>query len=311
MAQRWWQEPPPAAGYFVMATGILSIGLHLTDFEVPSVIALMLAAAVWVVLAVDFASRLLWSRERWEAEADTPAALTGVAATTVLGTRLALLGWQATAAALLILAVVLWPVLLHAVLRHWGRALPGAAFLVCVSTQGCAVLAVNLAIVSDRGWLVPVALVFWCFGLALYTAASFRFDIQQIWTGAGDQWVATGALAISTLAASKLVAAHHWTGTPQTTLCALTLALLTLNLIGYAILMAAEIASPRYDIRRWATVFPLGMTAVATISTATTLNIPWLRVVGDCLLLVAIGAWMLTFLALIADRKTFETSPPD
>ncbi|WP_433723976.1 tellurite resistance/C4-dicarboxylate transporter family protein [Nocardia sp. CA-129566] len=308
MAQRWWQELPPVAGSFVMATGIVSVGLHLTGFEAVSWLVFALAAAVWVLLAVDFGTRLLWHRQQWEAEADTPPALTAVAATTVLGTRLSLVGWQVAACALLAVAAVLWPGLLFAVVRHWNRRMPGAAFLVCVSTQGLAVLAGRLALADVGDWLAWAALVLFGVGLLLYAAALAHFEIRQVWIGAGDQWVATGALAISALAAAELVAAHQWTGLPHQVLRVVALIVLGLNLFGYAILMVAEVIRPRpeYDIRRWATVFPLGMTAVASLAVGTAADMSALRTLGQLLMVVAVGAWVLTLSVLLADRRTFE-----
>ncbi|WP_406381022.1 hypothetical protein [Streptomyces sp. NBC_01618] len=98
----WWVELPPAAGTTVMATGIVSIGLHLVGQEALSRILLVLAAFAWLALAVDFARRLMRDRNRWETEADTPPALNAVAATTILGTWFALLGRLIVAVAALV-----------------------------------------------------------------------------------------------------------------------------------------------------------------------------------------------------------------
>ncbi|MGW1926077.1 hypothetical protein ACWCQ0_43695, partial [Streptomyces massasporeus] len=87
-----WAAWPPVAGAAVMATGILSVGLSLTGFEVVSVVALWLATGLWLLLAIGFAALLVRDRRRWEVTADTPPALTAVAATTVLGVRFELLG---------------------------------------------------------------------------------------------------------------------------------------------------------------------------------------------------------------------------
>ncbi|MFB8002518.1 tellurite resistance/C4-dicarboxylate transporter family protein [Nocardia sp. NPDC056000] len=306
-----WTEMPPAAGAFVIATGILSVGLHLTDFETLSRIALAVAGVVWVLLAVDFATRLLWDHSRWETESDTPPALTAIAATTVLGTRIALLGWHAMAVALLVLAAAVWPVLLVSVLRHWNRRMPGAAFLVCVSTQGLAVLGSTLALAHVADWLMPAALVFFILGLILYAAAFTHFDFTQIWKGAGDQWVAAGAVAISTLAASKLAAWPHWTGNPHNTLRVVTAILLTVTLLAYVVLCVAEIMRyrPGYDVRRWATVFPLGMTAVATLSTGAVLEVPWLHALGKALLAFAIAAWILVAVEWMISTRTGRIAP--
>ncbi|MEV0357885.1 tellurite resistance/C4-dicarboxylate transporter family protein [Nocardia sp. NPDC050697] len=294
MGERWWRELPPAAGSFVMATEIVSTGLHLAGFAVLSWLWFALGAVLWVLLALDFLERLFRERERWRTEADTPPALTAVAATTVLGTRIALQGVSWPAFVLLAVAFAVWPVLLTTVIRHWGARMPGAAFLVCVATQGLAVLGATLG-----GWLVWPALACFGGGLLLYVAAFLHFDIGQVLEGRGDQWVATGALSISALACAKLLVHFPW-------LRPVVLVLLALALLGYTVLMVAEVVRPRpgYDIRRWATVFPLGMTAVACWTAGTAADMPVLRTVGAVLLVVAVGAWLLTFGALLYRRRS-------
>lgn len=289
-----------------MATGIISVGLRLTGHEAASLAALVVAAALWLVLAADFTARLLGDRGRFRAEADTPAALTAVAATTVIGARLSQQGWQTAAAVLLVLAVLLWPGLLFNVLRHWRRRMPGAAFLGCVATQGLSLLAASLADALHQEALARAALVGFCLGLLLYPAALLRFDLREVVGGAGDHWVAGGALSISALAGSKLTASPVWTGSAHTTLRTVTLALLALSLLWYVVLLAAELRHPRphYDIRRWATVFPLGMTATACLSVADPAGISWLRPLGEVLLWIAVAAWLLTFAALITSHLT-------
>ncbi|MDI2127847.1 tellurite resistance/C4-dicarboxylate transporter family protein [Yinghuangia seranimata] len=301
-AAPWWGEIPPASGSIVMATGIVSVGLHLTGHETFSRVLLGLAGAVWVVLAVQFVELLLHDRAGWSTRADSPPALTGVAGTAVLGTRLAVLGWTGVAAALLVVAAAVWPVLLVGVLRHWSRPMPGAAFLVCVATQGLAVLGATLAGLEDATWLMWTALVLFLLGLVLYVEALVRFDFRQVLTGAGDHWIAAGALSISTLAGSKLTASTEWTGTAHQALRTTTLVLLGLALAWYAVLAVCELLRPRlrYDIRRWATVFPLGMTAAASLSTSTAAGVAWLDDLGRALLWVAVIVWALVAYGLAA-----------
>ncbi|MBO0511993.1 tellurite resistance/C4-dicarboxylate transporter family protein [Streptomyces beijiangensis] len=277
-----------------MATGILSVGLHLTRHETLSRGALALAGVLWLLLAADFGVRLLRDRTRWTAEAGTPAALTAVAATTVLGTRLSLLGWQAVAVALLVLSAVVWPVLMWDVTRRWGRRMPGGVFLVCVATQGLVVLAATLAAAESQQWLARVGVVFFCLGLALYVDAFVRFDLGCVRTGAGDQWVAGGALAISALAGAKLLAVVELGAVVHEVLRGATLVVLALDIAWYCVLLWSELRWPRphYDVRRWATVFPMGMTSVATLSVATAAHLPWLTSPGRVLLWVAVAAWL-------------------
>ncbi|GGS24318.1 membrane protein [Streptomyces daghestanicus] len=282
-----------------MATGIVSVGLHLAGHETLSGISLVLGCAAWLGLALNFTVLLLRERPTWVARAATPGALTAIAATTVLGTRFALLGGQFLAAALLALATALWPGLIVLVVRHWGRSMPGAVFLGCVATQGLAVLGATLAATTSTPWLAHAALVPFWLGLVLYAAALLRFDWRQVTQGPGDHWVAGGALAISALAGSKLLAAdgtgmYLWNQDDGDVLRTATVALLVLDLAWYAVLLVAEVLRPRlrYDVRRWSTVFPLGMTAAATLSVAAAVEVPWLDGPGQALLWIAVAAWL-------------------
>ncbi|MFJ3922066.1 tellurite resistance/C4-dicarboxylate transporter family protein [Streptomyces sp. NPDC090022] len=300
-----WAELPPAAGAAVMATGIVSIGLWLIGPRgltgALSGVLFLLAALLWFVLAAGFAARLTRDRARWRSEADTPPALTAVAATCVLGVRVSNSGWQALAAALLVLAMAVWPVLLVSVMRNWHRGMPGAAFLVCVATQAPAVLAAELAAAGYGDWLARAALVLFLLGLLLYLEALVRFDFRQIAEGSGDHWIAGGALAICALAASRLLASPLWTGPVHDALRVTTLLLIVLELAWYVVLMGAEVRWRRtgYDLGRWSTVFPLGMAAVACLSAAETAGVEDLRVLGELLLWIALGAWLLTATGLV------------
>ncbi len=300
-----WTDQSPVAGSAVMATGIISVGLHLTGHETLSLALLALAFLFWAGLAVDFVARLIGDRARWEAESYTPPALTSVAATCVLGTRCTALDWRALALVLLAASVVLWLVLLPSVLRHWRRGMTGGVFLVCVATQGLVVLAATLAPVLDAGWLAQVSLGVWCLGLVLYCAALAHFDYTNVRTGAGDQWVAGGALAISALAGAKLLAAGQLTGSLHGVVRVVTLVLLCLDLAWYAVLAVAEARWPRvrYDARRWATVFPLGMTSVATLSVSTAAKVGWLEGPGKVLLWIAVTVWCVVLAGMLRARS--------
>src|SRR5262245_37250256 len=95
-----------------MGTGVVSIGLSLDGRETLSRILLAFAAGVWVGLGLLLGARALVNRDRVHREARSPAALTGVASTAVLGTRLTMLGWSWAGSALLVIALGLWLVLL-------------------------------------------------------------------------------------------------------------------------------------------------------------------------------------------------------
>ncbi|MGW3954314.1 tellurite resistance/C4-dicarboxylate transporter family protein [Streptomyces sp. NPDC004752] len=295
----WWAQRPPAAGAAVMATGVVSLGLHLAGYEILSLIALALSCVAWPTLAMDFVTGMLRNRERWLAEAKTPGALTAVAATTVLGTRISVLGLHTLAEALLALAAVLWPVLLFLVGRNLRPRMPGSVFLICVATQGLAVLGATLAAAEATAWLAQTALVLFWLGLALYPVALARFDARQLLKGAGDHWILAGALAISALAGARLIAAdspalYLWNEDDRDVLHTVTVLLLVLDLACSVVLVIAEVVRPRprYDVRRWSTVFPMGMTAAAALSVSAALGTSWPQGLGHVLLWVAVAAWL-------------------
>ncbi|WP_305093614.1 tellurite resistance/C4-dicarboxylate transporter family protein [Prescottella sp. R16] len=285
---------PPGAGAAAMSTGIVSVALHLAGIEWFSLCWLVVDAAIWTLLVVVFVSRLFDDRARWVGEADTPPALTGVAATCVLGTRCVLLGWTTVGWALLGIALIAWLALMRSVLRHWTTPTVGVHFLVCVATQGLAVLAATLAVATSTYWLVVPALAAFGLGLIFYVAVLVNFSYNQFRIGAGDQWVFAGALAISALAAGKLapaVAAAGWPEELHTTLQVAGVVIVSLVLAGYAGLVASEIRWPRlqFDIRRWSTAFPMGMTAAASLTVAVSSDVGRLRPVGLVLVWPAVA----------------------
>lgn len=300
-----------------MATGTLSVGLQLTGYETLSRIALALAAVGWLGLATDFVVRLLRERRRWVAEAGTPGALTSVAATTVLGTRLVTLGWQVPAEALLALSAALWPGLLFLVVRHIARGMPGTVFLPAVATEGLAVLGAALAPAVRADWLAHTALVLFWLGIALYVVALLCFDFREVAVGAGEHWIAGGALTISALAGSKLIAAYRvnpylWNDDDNGVLHGVTVGLLVLGLGWYLVLAVAELLwpRPRYDVRRWATVFPMGMTAAAALTVATAVDVSWPKGLGRVLLWIAVAAWLVMAAGTVRSTALLRSTAP-
>ncbi|MBO2447450.1 tellurite resistance/C4-dicarboxylate transporter family protein [Actinomadura barringtoniae] len=279
----------PVWGAAAMATGIVAIGLHLVGADWPSRGLFAIGVTIWAGLAAVFVARLAADRARWNADAITPGALTAIAATDVLGTWLSLFGRQNVAVGALVIAAVLWAVLLPVVVGHLRGAVPGAAYLVCVSTQSLVVLSATLAVALPAQRFKWPAICLFVLGLLLYGLVLAHFDFKQLRTGAGDHWVAGGAIAISALAAAKLTAATH----DHDVLRVVTLILVAMALAWYAVLLVCEVRWPRlrFDARRWSTVFPLGMTSVACLFSGTTLKIPAFTTLGKVLLWPAVVVW--------------------
>ncbi|HEU5265089.1 MAG TPA: tellurite resistance/C4-dicarboxylate transporter family protein [Jatrophihabitans sp.] len=284
-----------------MATGIVSVALSLAGFVVLSDTWLAVEITVWLALGFLIVARFLLDRPGWRSDAHTPAALTAVAASTMLGSGMSDHGWRDLAWTLLVLALLAWLVLTPLVLAHWRRPTIGNSFLVVVAVQGLVLLAGTLALINDDVWLADAVTVSFLVGLLAYLWVLATFDWTQIARGHGDHWVLTGSLAISALAGARVVSVTDPTGTVAA-LTNLHVAMRDVDLIvfglclaGYGVLVAAELRWPRwhYDVSRWATVFPLGMTAAAAMSVSTAASVGWLDSLGEVLVWPAIAVWII------------------
>ena len=257
--------------------------MDLYSVRQPVLAAIMLwfTAGTWLFLAAVLAQRVRHEPDRFAHEARSPAALTGVAGTCVLGTAFAAHGYYPAAAALLVLGGVSWALLVTPVLRHWQTPATGVSFVLTVATQGLAVLGATLAARNDAALLLIAAVAALILGLAFYLVTVTRFAPRELLTGHGDQWVAGGALAISALACVKIIQASDALGRLTSLhgfLTVVALVLWCLAMLWLGPLIAAEALRPRlsYDVRRWATVFPLGMYAASSFALSQVTGITWI-----------------------------------
>jgi tellurite resistance protein TehA-like permease len=284
-----------------MASGIVSSALLLTGHKALSVPVLVVACVLWFDLAAILTERMAVHPAEVTREMHMPAALTGVAGTAVLGARFTLGGTPALGWIALTLAGGLWLRLVLPVLRSLPRhGAAGAAFLLTVATASLAVLLGGLSRAEQVRWLVVPGAVFVALALLLYVDVLRRFAArQELARGRGDQWVAGGALAICVLATASL--ARACTGSPHAVLRDAALVLAVLAVAWLPVLLAGECAHPRlrYDERRWATVFPLGMYSAAGVTLATALPNEVVDDVAHAWVWVALAAWVLVLAGLL------------
>lgn len=295
---------PPASGAVVMGTGIVSVALLLDGSHVLSAILLIIDAIIWLALAVLLPARARRDGQRFLVDLRHPTALTSIAGTEVLGTRLTLAGWSWAGVGLLVIAVSIWLGLVPYVLRHWQTPTIGASFILTVATQSLALLAATVAFATRTGWLVYAALVPFCLGLGFYVFVLSRFDFRQLLVGAGDHWVTGGALAISTVAAGRIALAAPRAGAlsgGHEALKAIALVLWCLTMLWLPALIAAEIIEPRlsYNVRRWSTVFPVGMYAACSFIVGTLTQTPAISDFARVWVWVSLAVWVIVFGAMV------------
>jgi len=255
-----------------MATGVLSVAAAELDQTWVSWSFFGAGVCVYLLAARSFARPL-------DVEA-----LAAVAATAVLATRLGLAGLRVAAGVLLVGAALGWAAAWVVLLRARRLGPPtGSLLLTVVSTEAVAILG---AVASRR--LEPFALALFLIGLALYPVALARIPPGELRTGAGDMWIAMGALAVSTLAA-----AHVATVGGGAAARALASVLWIAATCWLPVLVFAELRwrRLRFEPKRWSTVFPLGMYSACSTAVAGEGSLaPGL--VGRAFFWLAVAAWL-------------------
>jgi tellurite resistance protein TehA-like permease len=318
-------------GYFslVMATGIVSIAAHFTGLDAIAqamlwfnVIAYVALWGITLARLVAYPRNVLYDLTH---HARGVTFLTQVAGTCVLGSQFALLTPYIAVAHLLWFAgLVLWAVLIYVfftavTLREpkptLAQGITGAWLLVTVSTESLAVLGTLVAPTLGRTEIVLfVSLLAYCLGLMLYIV--FIALILYRWmffpiteeTLTPSYWINMGALAIATLAGSRLLlAAERW----------VLLRDLAPFLKGFTIFFWATAAwwipllviagvwrhgfervPLTYDPQYWSLVFPLGMFTAATFIFSRALDLGFLAFIPHVTIYVALGAWAVTFVGM-------------
>ncbi|WP_270255035.1 tellurite resistance/C4-dicarboxylate transporter family protein [Kocuria marina] len=320
---------PPSCFAVVMASGIVSVGAYQLGFHGPAQVVMGFALAVYAVLVVLTAWRVIAYPQRVLEDLHVPARafgfFTGVAGTNVVAVCLIALGETVPAALLLAASGVGWLLLGYVV--PWfavlGRAerpvlalTNGSWFIWVVAAQSMAVVSATLEPLypQARQVLSVTAVMCWSIGLVLYCACAVFLSLRLLVypltpeTIDAPYWVAMGSLAISVVAGALIVemdsapmvdATRGLVGGMAVVLWCFATWLIPV-LVALGVWRHAVKRVPlRYDASLWSIVFPLGMYAVAGMYLGRANHLPLLTEVGRWFYWVAAAAWVLTLAAML------------
>jgi len=328
-------------GYFaiVMATGALSIAMHLHGHERIArwlgMFAAVCYAVLWTLTLIRIARypRLLVADMRDHARG--PGFFTLIAATAVLGSQLIVVQGADHAAHLLwLLAVGLWGVVMYwffvaVTIRpekpELGSGINGAWLLVSVSTQAIAVITALLPWEAPHSALAELfALGMYLLGSMLYLAIIplifYRLTFLNV-SGAEmapPYWINMGAVAIATLAGSTLLLQTHSPLLEELRPFIKGMTLLFWAAASWWIPLLTALTvwrhsaagQPlRYEPQLWGLVFPLAMYTTGSFRLAEALDIEALKAIPAVTLWVAALAW--TFTAITMVRHLLALAGPE
>ncbi|MCC6129027.1 MAG: tellurite resistance/C4-dicarboxylate transporter family protein [Acidobacteria bacterium] len=314
-----------------MATGIVSVAMALHGARWLAVPLFAVNVTAYAILWMLTAARAAWFRTRLVADfmdhMRGVGFFTTVAGTSVLGVQIVTL-WGQTGVALSLLCVAgaLWGVITYGIFTvltvksekpSLADGIHGGWLVAVVATESIANLAgliaprlggahEGLLFLSLAFWLFGGMLYIWMISLIFYRYTFFRFLPSDLMP---PYWINMGAMAISTLAGTTLIAAA-----PGSVLLTRILPFLhgfTLFFWATAtwwVPMLVILAFWRHVIRRfelaydpmyWGAVFPMGMYSVSTLRLSLVEEAPFLIPLSRFFGLVALLAWSATFTGLL------------
>ncbi len=319
------------SGYFaaVMATGIVSIALLLARAKLFSLWFMDLALLLYVTMFLLYFTRAIVypvAVRRDLIDARTAFNyFTFVAGTDVVGTRLAFASHYVWATILGIVGAASWLILIYFVVmtvtvhntRPEEQVINGGWLIATVGAESVTVLAAVVApqwpAVSEA--ILFAAYMFWAVGILLYlifiAIILHRFFYYPI--KASDlqpsYWINMGAVAITTLAGSRLsadISLAPFLATIDPFVEGVTIMLWAWGTWWIPFLLLIGIW--KYLIQRerftyhpslWSVVFPLGMYTAATNVFGTVYRLPFLAAIPIFSLWVALAAWTIVAVAFL------------
>ncbi|SDQ07457.1 Tellurite resistance protein TehA [Virgibacillus salinus] len=320
-------------GYFalVMATGALSIGSFLLGMEFISTILLYINTVAYLTLWLLTIIRLVGYFpdviEDLTSHTLGPGFFTLVAGTSVFGSQLIIVGENYILPVYLwILAIILWVVIMYTFFTAVtvrrdkptiAEGINGAWLIAAVATQSVSILGTLLSphVESGHEIILFFTLCMYFLGCMLYlniiTLIFYRFTFVNFKFAAltPPYWINMGAVAITTLAGSTLILhSDYWSLLDEITpfLKGFTLFFWITGTWWIPLLFILMIWRHiynhypfKYDPQFWGMVFPLSMYTTSTFQLSAALGVPFLLVIPQFMVFVALAAWIIGFGGLI------------
>jgi len=327
----------PAYFAMVMATGIVCISSQLLGFKSVALLLhwlnVLFFLTLWLLTLIRFVS---FNREFIADLTDHSRGVgffTVIAGTCVLGSQFVVVVQNIPIAmALWILGISLWVVFIYTILTAFTiketkppleKGLNGGWLVIVVATQSVSNLGSILLphLAQHQDWMIFTCLSLWLCGGMIYIWVislifyRYTFFLMSPTDLMPPYWINMGAMAISTLAGTALIA-----NAPISPFLTELLPFLK----GFTIFFWATATwwipmlivlgfwrhvykkvKLTYDPLYWGAVFPLGMYTACTFKLALSLNQEYLLIIPRIFIYVAFAAWIATFTGLIL--KTLGT----
>ncbi|QUW21416.1 tellurite resistance/C4-dicarboxylate transporter family protein [Sporosarcina sp. Marseille-Q4063] len=321
------------SGYFsvVMATGALSIALHLLGMHSIAQGLLYVNIGVYLILWILTILRLVYFSSRVlidiTSHSNGPGFFTLVAGTCVFGSQLIIITENSQLASYLWgLGIVLWLTIMYifftaVTIRKdkpvLSEGINGAWLIAAVATQSISVLGTLLSDRVQNGQQIILffTLCMFLLGCMLYlniiTLIFYRFTFLELKHDAltPPYWINMGAVAITTLAGSTLLLhAENWPLLVELTpfIKGFTLFFWITGTWWIPLLFMLMIwrhfyhrYSLKYDPQFWGMAFPLAMYTTSTFQLSKALQLPFLIIIPKIMVFISILAWLAIFTGML------------